>query len=220
MRFPGRSAKREPDAPLLGRDVSTKEKLVLDTAEAIEIFIHPFHAKIMETLRIYDEPMTVKEIADALGQTPARIHYHVKKLLSIGVLRLDHTRTVNGIVAKYYALTPASVALKVPEDDPDKKEDLESRIQWEYGALFDRVKQGYYDLFSQKDIGVSAPHEVVITSKEAVFLDPDDLEAIGDEFSKILERYQRKGENAVPHRIFLSMFPNVRFKNDKEKPET
>lgn len=33
-----------------------------------------------------EEPLTVKQLADRLGEVPSKVHYHVKELERIGVL--------------------------------------------------------------------------------------------------------------------------------------
>lgn len=185
------------------------DRLVLDTAEAIETYIHPFRTKIMQVMREKGVPMTVKEIGDAMGQSAARIYYHVKKLEAIDVLRLDHTRLVNGITAKYYALSHGSVALQVPEDDAEKREELNERLLWEYSAVFDRVKQGYYDLYGQPD-GIRNEHRVYMIQKEAYPIDPKDLEEVYAEINRILDRHRCDGPQAAPYWVLLSLFPNVK----------
>ncbi len=40
-----------------------------------------------------------------MGEVPAKVHYHVKKLESAGILKLQHTKEINGIVAKFYQPT-------------------------------------------------------------------------------------------------------------------
>lgn len=193
------------------------DRLVLHTAEAIETYIHPFRAKIMRVMRETGRPMTVKEIADAMGQTAARIHYHVQKLLAIDVLRLDHTRLVNGIVAKYYTFAYETVALDVPDDDAEKKEELNERLLWEYSRIFDQVKQGYYDLYARRETGIRKEDQVYMTLKESYPVDPKDLEAIYEEFGQVLRRYRCDGPQAVPHWVLLSMFPHVG--REQEPPE-
>lgn len=185
------------------------DRLVLNTAEAIETYIHPFRTKIMQVMREKGAPMTVKEIGDAMGQSAARIYYHVKKLEAIDVLRLDHTRLVNGITAKYYTFSHSSVAIEVPEDDEEKREELNARLLWEYSAVFDRVKQGYYDLYGQPG-GIQNEHQVYMIQKETYPIDPKDLEEVYEEINRILVRHRCSGPQAVPYWVLMSLFPNVK----------
>lgn len=65
----------------------------------------PFRLNIVQTFYEYDKPLTVKMVSDALGEVPAKVHYHVKKLEKHGILVLVYTKEINGIIAKYYEPT-------------------------------------------------------------------------------------------------------------------
>ncbi len=47
-----------------------------------------------------------------MGEVPAKVHYHVKKLESAGILKLQHTKEINGIVAKFYQPTARSFKIE------------------------------------------------------------------------------------------------------------
>lgn len=57
-------------------------------------------------LRIIDmllkQPMTVTQLGEVLGEAPAKVHYHVRELEKVGLLRLVETREKGGILEKYY----------------------------------------------------------------------------------------------------------------------
>ncbi|MFI5271650.1 MAG: helix-turn-helix domain-containing protein [Ktedonobacterales bacterium] len=57
-------------------------------------------------LRILDqlmrEPLTVTQLGERLGTTPAKVHYHVGELVRVGLARLVRTRENRGILEKYY----------------------------------------------------------------------------------------------------------------------
>ena len=43
---------------------------------------------IMKQYYKLGKPATVKQIADEMNEVPAKVHYHVKKLESVGILKL------------------------------------------------------------------------------------------------------------------------------------
>lgn len=51
---------------------------------------------------LIDTPKTAKQVADELRESPGSIHYHIQKLFEGGLIDLVETRTVGGIVEKYY----------------------------------------------------------------------------------------------------------------------
>ncbi len=61
-------------------------------------------------LEIRGEAMTPKQMSNELGIFPSAVTSHIKKLETLGVLRLDHTKQINGITAKYCALEYVEIA--------------------------------------------------------------------------------------------------------------
>src|SRR5690348_4531697 len=46
--------------------------------------------------------LTVTQLADLLGEPPNRLHYHVRELERVGLVKLVETREKGGILEKYY----------------------------------------------------------------------------------------------------------------------
>lgn len=77
----------------------------------IKIISNPIRMRVLKNYYMIGKPATVKQMAIFMGEVPANIHYHVKKLLEIHVLELDHTESVNGITAKFYKPTAKSIKI-------------------------------------------------------------------------------------------------------------
>src|SRR5689334_24250914 len=48
------------------------------------------------------KPMTVTQLGEYLGEAPAKMHYHVRELERVGLVKLVATREKSGILEKYY----------------------------------------------------------------------------------------------------------------------
>lgn len=70
------------------------------TVEQAKLLGSSQRVKIIGSLA--DTPKTAKQVADELGDSPGSIHYHIQKLYDGGLIDLVETRTVGGIVEKYY----------------------------------------------------------------------------------------------------------------------
>ncbi len=77
-------------------------------------------------LRIIDvlvkQPMTVTQLGEMLGEAPAKMHYHVRELEKVGLLKLVETREKGGILEKYYQpvareLSVDRALLSAPSDE-------------------------------------------------------------------------------------------------------
>lgn len=77
-------------------------------------------------LRIIDllqkQPMTVTQLGEMMGEAPAKMHYHVRELEKVGLLKLVETREKGGILEKYYQpiareLSVDRALLSAPSDE-------------------------------------------------------------------------------------------------------
>lgn len=110
-----------------------KEKTrIIKTDEEVKIFTDPFRLRILSIIQGNDEPMTVKQIADRMEVSPAKVHYHVKKLLKVNILELSYTKNIKGIIAKYYTTTAQKFKLGLEQsmlgNEINKVEEYTSRI--------------------------------------------------------------------------------------------
>lgn len=184
-------------------------ELRLKKADEIKIFIDPYNNRIMRVIKDRHEPMTVKEIADTIGEVPAKVHYHVKKLEAIGVLFIKHTKEVNGIIAKYYDFTTDTVALSI--DDKDEKSDLiKSQVVREYGVYYDEAKQKFYDLYNLQQNPEETDAEVFITIKDHFTLKAGQVTRFNEELSALIDKYVYKGEDSSDYNLFVSILPNLK----------
>ena len=72
----------------------------LETLEQLRAIADELRTRIAEALT--HRPMTVTQLGELLGQAPAKIHYHVRELERVGLVRLVATREKSGILEKYY----------------------------------------------------------------------------------------------------------------------
>lgn len=185
------------------------DKLTLSNPKEIEIFIDPFRTRIMHLIKDNHKPMTVKEIADEMGEVPAKVYYHVKKLESINVLYLKYTKQINGIIAKYYDLKYQSFALRV-EDKEKGSGEMALRFIRQYSSCFDDAKQKFLDLYNKSENKDSQEEaiddgDVYIDVKDKYSINPNDVEKFNNELSELFEKYRYEGDGAVKYSIFCSM---------------
>lgn len=66
----------------------------------LRLMAHPYRMRIIHDLA--KDKFTVTQLAEKYGDTPAKVHHHVKKLEKAGLVKLVETREVSGILEKYY----------------------------------------------------------------------------------------------------------------------
>ena len=80
--------------------VKMKEVMILRELDQIKAISQEYRISILETFNY--EPATAKMISDRLGEPHAKINYHIKELVKVGILKLVDERIKLGIVEKYY----------------------------------------------------------------------------------------------------------------------
>src|SRR5712692_8758246 len=96
------------------------ENYEIETNEQLRAIADMRRARILELLR--DQPMTVTQLGELMGEAPAKIHYHVRELEKVGLLRLVETREKGGILEKYYQpiareISVEKALLSAPSDE-------------------------------------------------------------------------------------------------------
>lgn len=104
-----------------------KKKLVLETLEEIRTVTDPYRFDIIQIFRKNsNKPMNVKEVASKMGEAHGKVYYHIKKLEKVGALKIDHTESKNGIIAKYYVLDFSEIDIQRKHtNDENENDDVE-----------------------------------------------------------------------------------------------
>ncbi len=75
----------------------------------LKAFSHPTRVRILELL--IADPMTTKQLGDALSMSPAQAHYHLKFLERSGLVKQVFQREKAGVIEKYYRATSRKYVL-------------------------------------------------------------------------------------------------------------
>jgi len=86
------------------------EHYEIENIEQLRAIADLLRLRIIDLLKT--QPMTVTQLGEALGEAPARVHYHVRELEKVGLLRLVETREKGGILEKYYQPVARDIAVE------------------------------------------------------------------------------------------------------------
>ncbi|MFF2886131.1 ArsR/SmtB family transcription factor [Paenibacillus sp. NPDC057967] len=176
------------------------EKKVLKTIEEIRIFSDPYRMKIMNQFHKASRPVTIKEIADKLGEVPAKVYYHARKLERIGLLVIAETKMINGITAKYYTAFEGTIEINQDHVDDSIKEIYASEAQKLIARTFDDSKERY---LSNK---ASNPAGVALLMNTDLFLTPDEAKDLKAYLEQLTSKYGKKTKpEQASYHLFTSM---------------
>lgn len=179
-----------------------EESKGLTTLEEIKAINDPYRLRIVFCFQRMGRAATVKEIADNMGEVPAKVHYHVKKLESAGILNLSHTKTVNGIIAKYYELTARDFHIKVKNLDPDiSKQVVSQNLKLTVIAAYDS---------SKKIVVEDTPEDTnIMLGTNTLYLTDESVEEFKKMFREFVKTYKvdRGEEGAKEYHLFNVLAP-------------
>lgn len=171
----------------------TEDMRIISTEEELKIFSDPYRLKIINVFQESDEPLTVKGCADIMGEVPAKVYYHVQKLLKINILVLDHVEVINGINAKYYKLT--NKRFRVTFENTNQQ-DMFSQLNHVHGFLGQLLDDFKSDLINstreavENDIRVDS--EIGLMSGSYIYLTEEEYQEVQDFLMKIGDDYGRE----------------------------
>lgn len=176
------------------------KEITIQSKEELDIYMNPQRQRILKCMELKAIPMTPKQISDELGISPSSVTFHIKKLLEIGVVELDHTEMVRGIRAKYYRRIPAQVQLRYGDAND---------LQWEKGVLLDYIMGDVWDGF-KKHLKASAeePDERRGDAVNGVaYLSPEDASELMAYIYGFFREHGTYKEGTVPWEVALVAYP-------------
>lgn len=83
----------------------------ITTRKQLDTYMNPQRQRLLKCLELNIAPMTPKQISDVLNISPSSVTFHLKKLVELGVVELDHMEMIHGIQAKFYKKIPVTINL-------------------------------------------------------------------------------------------------------------
>lgn len=192
-----------------------EEIKTLTTLEEIKIFADPYRLQILRCIKQFGEPATVKQIADEMGEVPAKVHYHVKKMEKVGILELVYTKEINGIIAKYYSPTAKSFALKNSDFESPMFELFLNKTQTLVSNIFDDAKRVFLNQLeaSEPDKSKIESEDAFITSSY-VYLTKDQYMDVQKYIKELSDRNNKKASEEREKYFILSSI--IKIQNDEK----
>lgn len=165
-----------------------KDTIKLSTMEEIKTYSDPYRLRIITFLRNSKEEATVKEIADYLGEVPAKIHYHIKKLERAGIIELVRTKEIKGIIAKYYYLTANNYLIE--------GEEIQTQTQKVYKSQVLNIVNDYYDKSKEKSIDTlikkfnNTDNNAISIISRDMNIDEENVKNFDKELRELVKKYE------------------------------
>jgi DNA-binding transcriptional ArsR family regulator len=178
----------------------------LTSLEEIKAFSDPYRLQILTAYRKFNRPATVKEVADQLKETPAKIHYHVKKLEKVGILKLMFTKEINGIVAKYYEPTAERFVIRHKDHDKDLSKVISNESQRVISNLYDNSRKIVMNEMIKEERDTENTIEFVRSSD--LYLTLEEAKEYNDFIKKLNRKHsENNSDGRKRYHMFSVLFP-------------
>jgi DNA-binding transcriptional ArsR family regulator len=163
------------------------------------------------------EPMTVTQVGKALDVAPAKIHYHVRELERVKLVRQVFTREKSGILEKYYRAVardlsvPRSLVTSAPRDEllAAANEFAQSAVSGYIRAL-ERLMPLPDEEFQRYPFSIS---------NATLWLSRDDLDQFAAELTALVEKYEtHRGVEGEQETTFFTMLYPAQLAAEPESP--
>ncbi len=112
------------------------ERYEIENIEQLRAVADLLRLRIIDLLQ--KQPMTVTQLGEVMGEAPARLHYHVRELEKVGLLKLVETREKGGILEKYYQPVARELSVDRALLSASSDESLEMLRAW-----LDQITDGF-----------------------------------------------------------------------------
>jgi len=188
----------------------------LTNIEEIKAISDPYRMQIISCFRKLDRPATVKNIADEMGEVPAKVHYHIKKLEKVGILKLIYTENIKGIIAKYYEVTARSFSIK--HEDKEIENSVSQVFLGETEKFVHNTFNNSKDIFlGEIRKGKGSDNEIegrIVTN--TIYLTEEEAKKLKEYIVDFMNGHSKKSElNNKKEYHFFSSIINITSKNNK-----
>lgn len=178
---------------------------VLQTEEEIKIFADPYRNRIVKAFNESPVPLTVTKVAEIMGEVPANVHYHLKKLLKINVLELDHIKVIKGINAKYYRLKDESYLLKTPVK-PQNQAVVDKQMKRIKDLIHSEIDVFKKEVDDLPEFDVDVDNAKGIFGKRDIYLSEDDFKELHVFIKKFMDEKLIKDESKRKYSVLFGLF--------------
>jgi DNA-binding transcriptional ArsR family regulator len=188
----------------------------LESIEQMRALADELRLRIVELLT--QQPMTVTQLGEVLGVAPAKVHYHVRELERVGLLRLSFTREKSGILEKYYTAVaknlsiPSSLLQQTPPDE----------LLAAFNGYLQTAVAGFMraasTLLRTKPEALTDKSTTMSIGGSTLWLTPDEFREFSKQLEALVQRYaQRRGIEGEREVVVFEMAYDARLSGESQE---
>ncbi|HEX6820114.1 MAG TPA: helix-turn-helix domain-containing protein [Ktedonobacterales bacterium] len=181
----------------------------LESIEQVRAMADELRIRIVDL--VSQQPMTVTQLGEALGVAPGKVHYHVRELERVGLMKLAFTREKSGILEKYYTTiakkvhVPSSLLQHAPPDEV-----LGTINEYAQATISGFMRAASYVLRTRPD-ALNDPSTRLSLGGSSLWLSGGDFEQFTKDLQALVDKYgQRRGVEGEREVVFFELVYDAR----------
>jgi DNA-binding transcriptional ArsR family regulator len=189
----------------------------IESIEQLRALADELRMRIVELLA--QQAMTVTQLGEVLGVAPAKVHYHVRELERVGLLRLSFTREKSGILEKYYVAVAKSLVVPpslLQSAAPDELIAATNEYAQTAIAGFLRASRALTHVPPE---GLREQRFMLSLGGSSLWVTPEEFREFGKALQALLDRHgQRRGVEGEREVVFFELAYDARLASEPPEP--
>jgi len=200
------------------------EKLILKSREEIKIMTDPYRMEIINIMKNHSSPMTVKEIAEKMGEPHGKVYYHIKKFEKIQAVVIHHTKNIKGITAKYYAINFKELVIAPSYGDSELSADFAMNQTLNMvSSYYDSSKKDFLSFYkkllveaNRKDLSPEEeaalkkkddPYKTATLQNSVLYFTAEEFKSFNEDLKTLIDKYDND-DTTKPYKkeLFISLY--------------
>lgn len=178
------------------------DTIVLSGKRELDIYMNPQRQNLIRRMQISGVPMTPKQLSDQIGISASSVQHHIRQLVELGLVELDHTELIHGITASYYRILPKSIQIGSLMDDENRNQRF-ALMQTEISRVF----AGFSAYCHANPDAISGTRQFGDMLSGITHLAPDEAKELYAMIRDFLDRHEERDNSTAAWEYALIAYP-------------
>lgn len=180
---------------------------------SLRVLANSLHRQIFEAL--ISQPLTAKQIGEKLGINPTKLYYHLKLMEKVGIIKVENTQIVSGIIEKSYRAVARRLQINpslLASDSDSGKENINQVLLSTLETTKNDIDRSLHAHYAELE---QDPH-IIIISRQVSHLSDEQANEFCEKLNSLIKDFEGKNTNSPDLQSFalmIAFYPNYYFES-------